>query len=52
MIDMRESYGVVPDTVCYTTLIMAHRKNNDLDRCWELFKECQMKDKEGQDIDE
>ena len=52
MRDMRENMGLVPDVVCYTTLIDGYAKENDIERCWEIYSECMMKDKPGQDIDE
>ena len=30
MRDMRENMGLVPDVVCYTTLIEGYAKENDL----------------------
>jgi len=40
---MREKLGVQPDTVSYTTLIQGYKQLNDLDKCWELFEECQQR---------
>lgn len=37
--EMKEN-GVIPDVVTYTTLIDAYKRNNDLDKCWEIFREC------------
>ena len=50
--DMRDNMGLVPDVVCYTTLIDGYAKQEDFARCWESYYECMMKDKPGQDIDE
>jgi len=43
MRDMRDEMGMEPDVVCYTTLIDGYRKNNQLDRCWELYNQCSEK---------
>lgn len=42
--DMRENMGLVPDVVCYTTLIDGYAKQDNLDRCWEIYHECMQKD--------
>lgn len=50
--DMRNNMGMIPDVVCYTTLIDGYAKVEDFARCWEIYTECMQKDKPGQDIDE
>ena len=52
MRDMRDNMGLIPDVVCYTTLIDGYAKAENFARCWEIFEECMQKDKQGQDIDE
>jgi pentatricopeptide repeat protein len=37
--EMKEN-GVIPDVVTYTTLIDAYKRCNNLDKCWEIFREC------------
>ena len=43
---------MMPDVVCYTTLIHGYAKINNIKKCWELYEECSQKNKPGQDIDE
>jgi pentatricopeptide repeat protein len=31
--------GIDPDVVCYTTLIDAYNRINNISKCWELFEE-------------
>ena len=52
MRDMRNNMGLVPDVVCYTTLIDGYAKKEDFGRCWEIYQECMEKNQVGQDIDE
>ena len=49
---MRENMGLIPDVVCYTTLIDGYAKAENFERCWEIYQECMERDKPGQDIDE
>ncbi len=50
--DMRENMGLIPDVVCYTTLIDGYAKIENFERCWEIYNQCMQRDLEGQDIDE
>jgi pentatricopeptide repeat protein len=52
LLEMRDEMGMQPDVVCYTTVIDGYRKNNNLDKCWELYEECSECRNPGQDIDE
>ena len=52
MREMREQMGLIPDVVCYTTLIDGYAKAEQFERCWEIYQECMEKEHEGQDIDE
>ena len=49
---MRENMGLIPDVVCYTTLIDGYAKVENFERCWEIYNQCMQRDLEGQDIDE
>lgn len=44
--------GLEPDVVTYTTLIDAYNRNNEIDKCWEIFLECRQFRLKGQDADE
>ena len=35
--EMRVKLGMLPDVVCYTTLIHGYARINNLDKCWELY---------------
>ena len=50
--DMRENMGLIPDVVCYTTLIDGYAKAENFEKCWEIYEKCMWKEEEGQDIDE
>ena len=52
VVEMRDKLGVQPDTVCYTTLIQGYKQLNEIDKCWELFEECQQRNQPGLDTDE
>ena len=38
--DMKDVMGVLPDVVSYTTLIQGYKNANNLERCWEIFDQC------------
>lgn len=50
--EMREEMGLEPDAVCYTTLIDGQFKKGNIERCWEIFEECQWRKHSGQRDDE
>ena len=37
--------GLVPDTVCYTSLIIAYNKIQNYDKCWEIYENCELHQK-------
>ena len=47
MREMREQMGLIPDVVCYTTLIDGYAKAEQFERCWEIYQECMEKEHEG-----
>ena len=50
--DMRENMGLIPDVVCYTTLIDGYAKAENFEKCWQIYDQCMWREEEGQDIDE
>ena len=35
--DMRENMGLIPDVVCYTTLIDGYAKAENFEKCWKIY---------------
>lgn len=34
--------GLEPDGVDYTNVIVAYRKKNNINKCWELYEDCDL----------
>ena len=44
--------GMEPDVVCYTTLIDGYNKKGNLEKVWQIYKECDEHLRPGQTVDE